>query len=101
MDDLWPRFFWRRAPFFRTQKRRAMAPCVLADLGSSLEEDRDVLREKDVGVQDDRAFGDLPGVAVRSQDVLAVAGVELLVGLQVRSVHQERTLGPDFAVLAA
>src|SRR2546429_8885180 len=64
-----------------------------------LEEDAEVLVEQDVGVEDDRAPGHLPRAVHLAQQILAAAGEELMICLQVRAVHQKRGPGLNFAVL--
>src|SRR6266478_2502496 len=64
-----------------------------------LEEDAEVLVEEDVGVEHDRAPGHLPCAIHLAQQILAAAGEELMIRLQVRAVHQKRGLGLDLAIL--
>src|SRR4029077_7160925 len=55
-----------------------------------LEEDAQVLVEQNVGIEHDRAPGDLPSAVHPAQHVLATAGEDLVVGLQMRAIDQER-----------
>src|ERR1700738_3531418 len=68
-------------------------------ISSDLEEDAEVLVEQDVGVEHDRAPPHLPRAVHLPQHVLAATGEELMIGLEVRAVHQKRGLGPDLTVL--
>jgi hypothetical protein len=52
-----------------------------------------VLTLEDVGVEHDRASGHRPRAVHLPQQILAAAGQELMIRLQVRTVHQKRGLG--------
>jgi hypothetical protein len=62
------------------------------------EEDAEVFVEEDVGVEDDRAPGDLSCAVHIALQILAAAGEELVIGLRVRAVDQEGGPGLDLAV---
>src|SRR5271155_4221914 len=64
-----------------------------------LEEDTEVFVEEDVGVEDDCAPGHLPHAVDLSQQILAEAGEELMICLEVRAVDQKRGFGLDLAVV--
>src|ERR1051326_8139301 len=66
---------------------------------NGLEEDAEVLVEKHVGVEHDRAPRHLPRAVHLAQHILAAAGKKLGIRLQMRAVHQKRGPGLSFAVL--
>jgi hypothetical protein len=65
----------------------------------TLQKDAEVIIEQDVGVEHDRAPGDLPRAVHLAQHMLAAAGDELVIRLKMRAVDHKRGLGLYLTVL--
>src|SRR5262249_28300000 len=65
-------------------------------LGSGLEEDRQVLREKDVLVEDDVSAAQLPFAVDLAESVVALTDEDVGLGLQTVAVNEEARADDDF-----
>src|SRR5207248_5480828 len=74
-------------------------PCVSQGLLKTLQKNAEVLVEEDVGVEQDRALGHLPPAGNLPQHVLAGAGEELVIRLQMRTVDKKGSPGLYLAVV--